>query len=54
MRTCTFRYDASMYLYRDLYSLFGSYELLKLKFQLDLPLYYHIWLYGIYARPTSR
>ena len=39
-----FRYEASMYLYRDLYSLFGSYELLKLKFQLDLPLYYHIWL----------
>ena len=33
-----------MHLYRDLYSLFGSYELLKLKFQLDLPLYYHIWL----------
>ncbi len=39
-----FRYEASMLLYRDLYSLFGSYELLKLKFQLDLPLYYHIWL----------
>jgi flavin-dependent dehydrogenase len=39
-----FRYEASMYLYRDLYSLFGSYELLKLKFQLDLPLYYHLWL----------
>jgi flavin-dependent dehydrogenase len=39
-----FRYEASMYLYRDLYPLFGSYELLKLKFQLDLPLYYHLWL----------
>ena len=39
-----FRYEANMYLYRDLYALFGSYELLKLKFQLDLPLYYHIWL----------
>ena len=39
-----FRYEASMHLYRDLYSLFGSYELLKLKFQLDLPLYYHLWL----------
>jgi len=39
-----FRFTASMHLYRDLYSLFGSYELLKLKFQLDLPLYYHLWL----------
>lgn len=39
-----FRYTASMHLYRNLYSLFGSYELLKLKFQLDLPLYYHLWL----------
>ncbi len=39
-----FRYEASMRLYRDLYSLFGSYELLKLKWQLDFPSYYHIWL----------
>ena len=39
-----FRYEASMYLYRNLYSLFGSYELLKLKWQLDFPSYYHIWL----------
>ncbi|MDH5585844.1 MAG: tryptophan 7-halogenase [Nitrospirota bacterium] len=39
-----FRYEASMHLYHNLYSLFGSYELLKLKFQLDLPLYYHLWL----------
>ena len=39
-----FRYEASLYLYRDLYSLLSSYELFKLKFQWDLPLYYHIWL----------
>ena len=39
-----FRYEASMRLYRNLYSLFGSYELLKLKWQLDFPSYYHIWL----------
>ncbi len=39
-----FRYEASMLLYRNLYSLFGSYELLKLKWQLDFPSYYHIWL----------
>ena len=38
-----FRYEASLYLYRDLYSLLSSYELFKLKFQWDLPLYYHIW-----------
>ena len=39
-----FRYEASMLLYRNLYSLLGSYELLKLKWQLDFPSYYHIWL----------
>lgn len=39
-----FRYEASMRLYRDLYAMFGSYELLKLKWQLDFPLYYHVWL----------
>lgn len=39
-----FRYEASMRLYRNLYSLFGSYELLNLKWQLDFPSYYHIWL----------
>ena len=39
-----FRFEASMRLYRNLYSLFGSYELLKLKWQLDFPSYYHIWL----------
>jgi len=39
-----FRYEASMRLYRNLYSLLGSYPLLKLKWQLDFPLYYHLWL----------
>ena len=39
-----FRYEANMHLYRDLYAMFGSYELFKLKFQFDFPLYYHIWL----------
>jgi hypothetical protein len=39
-----FRYEASMRLYRNIYSIFGSYELLKLKWQLDFPSYYHIWL----------
>lgn len=39
-----FRYDASMLLYRDLYSLFGSFDLLKMKWQFDFALYYHVWL----------
>ncbi len=39
-----FRYEASMRLYRNLYPLLGSYPLLKLKWQLDFPLYYHLWL----------
>ncbi len=38
-----FRYEACLHLYRDLYSLLSSYELFQLKFQWDLPLYYHIW-----------
>jgi flavin-dependent dehydrogenase len=40
----SFRYEASMRLYRNLYSVLGSYALMKLKWQLDFPLYYHIWL----------
>jgi len=39
-----FRYEASMRLYRNLYSVLGSYALMKLKWQLDFPLYYHMWL----------
>ncbi len=39
-----FRYEASMRLYRNLYSLLGSFSLLKLKWQFDFPLYYHVWL----------
>ncbi len=40
----SFRYEASMRLYRNLYSVLGSYALMKLKWQLDFPLYYHMWL----------
>lgn len=40
----SFRYEANMRLYRHLYSILGSYALLKLKWQLDFPLYYHMWL----------
>ena len=39
-----FRYEASMRLYRNLYSVLGSFALMKLKWQLDFPLYYHMWL----------
>lgn len=39
-----FRYEASMLLYRNLYSLFGSFDLLQMKWQFDFALYYHVWL----------
>lgn len=38
-----FRVDANMLLYRDLYSLFGSFELLKLKWDFDIACYYNLW-----------
>lgn len=40
----SFRCESSMRLYRGLYSTFGSFELLKLKWQFDFALYYHWWL----------
>ena len=43
-RYMSFRYEASMRLYRGLYSTLGSYELLKVKWQLDGALYYHLWV----------
>lgn len=39
-----FRVEASMRLYRQLYGLLGSFELLRLKWQLDFPLYYQLWV----------
>lgn len=39
-----FRYDASMLLYRNLYSLLGCFDLLRVKWQFDFALYYHVWL----------
>ncbi len=39
-----FRYEANMRLYRGLYSTLGSYELFKLKWHLDVALYYHLWV----------
>ncbi|MBA3967582.1 MAG: NAD(P)/FAD-dependent oxidoreductase [Nitrospirales bacterium] len=38
-----YRFQANMRLYYGAYSSLGSYELLKLKWQLDFPLYYHLW-----------
>lgn len=40
-----FRFDATMLLYRDLYSTFGSYRLLKLKWDLDIACYYNLWVH---------
>jgi len=43
-RYMSFRFEATMRLYRGLYSLLGSYELFQVKWQLDFALYYHLWL----------
>jgi hypothetical protein len=39
-----FRLEAAMRLYRDQYSVFGSYELCKLKWDLDVGCYYNLWI----------
>jgi flavin-dependent dehydrogenase len=38
-----FRYQANSLLYRDLYPVLGSYELLKLKWDFDISSYYNLW-----------
>ena len=44
-----FRWEAAMALYRDLYRLLGSQELLAIRWDLDFCCYYNIW-YDMYAR----
>jgi flavin-dependent dehydrogenase len=43
-RFMLFRHDAAMLLYRGLYSTLGSYELFKLKWDLDIASYYNLWV----------
>ncbi|MBK9754728.1 MAG: FAD-dependent monooxygenase [Nannocystis sp.] len=38
-----FRYQATLLLYRDLYPVLGSFELLKLKWDFDIACYYNLW-----------
>ncbi|MBA3546552.1 MAG: FAD-dependent monooxygenase [Nannocystis sp.] len=38
-----FRFQATLLLYRDLYPVLGSYELLKLKWDFDIACYYNLW-----------
>jgi flavin-dependent dehydrogenase len=38
-----FRLEATMLLYRDLYPVLGSFELLKLKWDFDIACYYNLW-----------
>lgn len=38
-----FRLQAALLLYRDLYSVFGSHELLRLKWDFDIACYYNLW-----------
>jgi hypothetical protein len=39
-----FRYEAAMLLYRGQYGLLGSQELMRLKWDFDLALYYNLWV----------
>ena len=39
-----FRYAANLPLYRDQYELFGSYELMSIKWHLDIAAYYALWV----------
>ena len=39
-----FRFEAAMLLYREQYSLLGSQELMRLKWDFDLALYYNLWV----------
>jgi hypothetical protein len=39
-----FRFEAAMQLYRGHYPFFGSFELCKLKWDLDIGCYYNLWL----------
>ncbi len=39
-----FRVEAAMRLYRDLYPVIGSYELCKLRWDLDIGCYYNLWV----------
>lgn len=39
-----FRNEAVMRLYRQLYGVLGSFELMRLKWNLDLPSYYNLWV----------
>ncbi len=38
-----FRFEATLLLYRDLYPVLGSFELLKLKWDFDIACYYNLW-----------
>jgi hypothetical protein len=39
-----FRFEATMLVYRDLYSLLGSYDLWRLKWDFDIGNYYNLWV----------
>lgn len=43
-RFMRFRYEAAMLLYRGQYGLLGSQELMRLKWDFDLALYYNLWV----------
>lgn len=43
-RFMRFRHEATMRLYRDLYGCLGSYELMRMKWDLDVGSYYNLWV----------
>ena len=43
-RFMRFRFEAAMLLYRDQYAMLGSQELMRLKWDFDLALYYNLWV----------
>jgi len=43
-RFLLFRNEAVMRLYRGLYGVLGSFDLMRLKWELDLPSYYNLWV----------
>ncbi|HVP31497.1 MAG TPA: NAD(P)/FAD-dependent oxidoreductase [Myxococcota bacterium] len=43
-RFLQFRHEAVMRVYRGLYGVLGSFELMRLKWELDLPSYYNLWV----------
>lgn len=47
-RFLRFRHDAAMLLYRDLYPVLGSFEVMRLKWDFDIGSYFDLWVQAFY------